>query len=156
MGYSIERFKKSDWDEIEVRDEASADFNIIKKEVIFNEIYTNGAPFFTLRYDNKVLACYGISYGGLGTYFPCICASKDLYKHKIKMIKLFYDYFATYIPKNCRRLEAYCDIMDEKAMRLARHFGFEIIGIRHYASAEGHNQAIFERIMCFDHRKMKK
>ena len=156
MPYSIERFKISDWDELDVREEARADFNMIRKEIIFGEVYTNCAPFFTLRYNGKVLACYGFSYGGMGTYFPCICADKELKNHAIKIVKLFYDYFAVYVPKDCRRMEAYCDVTDKKAMRLAKHFGFSIIGIRHYATAEGHDQAIFERIMCFDHRKMKK
>ena len=156
MAYSIERFKITDWDEIEVREEARADFEIIKKEVIYGEIYTNGAPFFTVRYNGKVIAVYGFSYGGMGTYFPCICADKELYKHSVKMVKLFYDYFAYYVPVTCKRMEAYVDVTDKKAMKLAQHFGFSIIGIRHYATAEGHDQAIFERIMCFDHRKMKK
>ena len=156
MAYSIEKFKTSDWDEIEVRDEALADFNIIKKEMIYKEIYNNGAPTFTLRYNEKVLAIYGFSYGGMGTYFPYVCADKELYKHTKKMVKLFYEYFAKYIPTACKRMEAYVDITDKKAMRLAQHFGFSIIGIRHYATAEGHDQAIFERIVCCDHRKMKK
>lgn len=156
MPYSVERFKVSDWKEIEVRDEARADFEVTTKEVIFNEIFTNGAPFFTVRYNGKVIACYGFSYGGMGTYFPCICADKTLYKHAKKMVKLFYEYFATYVPRNCKRLEAYCDIEDKKAMNLAKHFGFSIIGIRHNATVEGHDQAIFERLTTIDHRKMRK
>ena len=45
--------------------------------------------------------------------------------------------------------------MDKKAIRLAKHFGFSIIGIRHYATAEGHDQVILERLLCIDHRKIK-
>ena len=155
MNYSIEKFKISDWEEIDVRDEAKADFEVLKHEIIYNEIFTNGAPFFTFRCDNKVLAIYGFSYGGMYTYYPCIVADKELHKHTRKMVELIYDYFAYYVPKNCRRLEAYCDIMDKKAIRLAQHFGFSIIGIRHYASAEGHDQAIMERLTFTDPRKEK-
>ena len=155
MSYSVTPFKLEDWENIEVRDEAKADFLMIKNEIIYNEIFTNGAPFFTVRYNDKVLAVYGFSYGGMGTYFPCIVASKDLHKHVHKMVRLFYDYFAMYVPKDCRRMEAYCDIMNKKAIRLAQHFGFSIIGLRLYASAEGHDQIILERLNCTDHRKIK-
>lgn len=155
MSYSITKFKTEDFKEIDVRKEAKADFDIMSKEIIYNEIFTNGNPFFTVRYNNEVIAIYGFSYGGMGTYFPCVVASKNLHKHVFKIVKLFYEYFALYVPKTCRRLEAYCDIMDKKAIRLAEHFGFSITGIRHYASAEGHDQVILERLMCMDHRKIK-
>jgi len=154
--YTITRFKVSDWDEIDVRDEAKADFDMIRKEIIFNEIFTNAAPFYTLRCDNKVIFIWGISYGGMYSYFPCIVASKEAGKHARKIRNLIYDYFAFYVPKTCRRLEAYCDIMDKKAVRLAQYFGFSIIGIRHYASAEGHDQVILEKLMLMDPRKETK
>lgn len=154
--YTIERFKTSDWDEINVREEALADFELTRKEIIFNEIFTNGAPFFTLRYKGKVIFIYGISYGGMYTYYPCVIADKEAKNHTCKITKAIYDYFAFYVPKSCRRLEAYCDIMDKKAVRLAKHFGFSIIGIRHYATAKGHDQVIMERLTCMDPRKETK
>ena len=153
--YSVDRFKVSDWDELEVRDEAKDDFELIKKEVIFNEVFTNGAPAFTLRCNGKALAVYGFSYGGMYTYYPFIVADKELHKHTRKLVALIYEYFSVYVPKNCRRLEAYCDIMDKKAVRLAQHFGFSIIGLRHYASAKGHDQVIMERLTFTDPRKEK-
>lgn len=153
--YTVDKFKTSDWNEVEVRPEAQDDFELTKKEMIYKEVFTNGAPFFTFRCNGEVMAIYGFSYGGMYTYYPFIIASKYLYKHTRKMVELIYDYFAFYVPKSCRRLEAYCDIMDKKAVRLAQHFGFSIIGIRHYASANGHDQVIMERLMNMDPRKEK-
>ena len=47
MKYSVERFKISDWYDIDPRPEAKDDLEAIKKEVIYNDVYTNGMPFFT-------------------------------------------------------------------------------------------------------------
>ena len=156
MKYRVDRFKVSDWDEIVPRPEAAADLENIKKEVIFNDVYTNGMPFFTLRADDEIIVIYGFMYEGCGSYMPAVIAGENLHKHVKKIIKLFYEYFATYVPSNCRRMEAYCDIMDEKAIRLAKHFGFEIVGIRHYATASGHDQAILERLTLPDPRKKRR
>lgn len=156
MKYSVERFKWSDLEELIPRSEAAADLEIIKKEVIFNDVYTNSMPFFTLRADDEVIVVYGFMYSGCGTYMPSVIAGQNLHKHTKKVIKLFYEYFATYVPSDCRRMEAYCDIMDEKAIRLAKHFGFEIVGIRHYATADGHDQAILERLLLIDPRKQRR
>lgn len=156
MQYSIEKFHTDHWYEIEPRPEAAADLEAIRKEIIFKEVYTGGMPFFTLRADGKIVVIYGFMYSGNGTYHPAVIASKDISKHKKKVIKLFYEYFATYVPRNCRRMETYCDIMDVKAVRLARHFGFDIIGIRHNASAAGHDQVILERLTTVDHRKIQR
>lgn len=156
MKYRVDRFKLSDWDEIKPRPEAAADLEVIKTEVIFNDVYTNGMPFFTLRADDEIIVVYGFMYAGNGTYMPAVVAGENLHKHVKKVIKLFYEYFATYVPANCRRMEAYCDIMDEKAIRLAKHFGFEIVGIRHYATADGHDQAIMERLLLMDPRKKRR
>lgn len=156
MNYSVEKFKVSDWDEIDIREEAKADFEAIKKETVFKEVYTNGMPFFTLRADGKVVFIYGFMYGGMGTYHPAIMASKDLRRHIRKVVELCYEYFATYVPRSCRRMEAYCDIMDSKANALAKHFGFDVIGIRHNATAEGHDQMILERLTTVDHRKVQR
>lgn len=156
MSYSITRFVTEDFNNIDVREEYKPDFDIMKTELIFNEIFTNGALFFTLRYNTEIIAIYGFSYGGLGTYFPCVVMSKQGHKHVRKIVKCFYEYFALYVPTNCRRMEAYCDIMDKKAIRLASFFGFSIIGLRHYATAKGHDQIILERLLCMDHRKIKK
>lgn len=154
MNYKVERFKTSDWYEIDIREEAKADYELAKKEFIYKEAYTNGMPFFTLRADGKVVFIYGFMYGGMGTYHPTVMVSKDIRRHLRKMITLCYEYFATYVPRTCRRMEAYCDIMDEKAIALAKHFGFSIIGIRHNATAEGHDQVILERLTTIDHRKV--
>lgn len=156
MQYSIERFKVSDWDEIDIREDAKADFDLMRKELIFKEVYTNGMPFFTLRADGKVVFIYGFMYGGMGTYHPAVMASKDLHKHTRKVVQLCYDYFATYVPRSCRRMEAYCDIMDTRAVALAKRFGFDVIGIRHNATAEGHDQVILERMTSVDPRKIKR
>lgn len=155
MRYSLEEFKTEDWYEIEPREEAAADLEAIRNETIYEKAFTNGMPFFTLRSEGKIVVIYGFMYAGCGSYMPCVIASKDIYRHTKKVIKVFYEYFATYVPKDCRRLEAYCDIMDEKALRLAKHFGFDIVGIRHYASAEGHDQAILERLTLHEIRKVR-
>ena len=155
MQYSITRFKTDDWYEIEPREEAAADLEAIRKEVIYNDVYTNGMPFFTVRADDEIIVIYGFIYAGCGSYMPCVIAGKNMHKHVRKVMALFYEYFATYVPKDCRRLEAYCDIMDEKALRLARHFGFDVVGIRHYASAAGHDQAILERLVLHEIRKVR-
>ena len=154
MSYSVTKFKISDWYDIEPREEAKDDLEAIKKEVIYNDVYTNGMPFFTLRYNNEIIVIYGFMYGGCGSYFPAVIAGKNMHKHLRKVIPLFYEYFATYVPRTCRRMEAYCDIMDTKALTLAKHFGFDIIGIRHCSSAAGHDQAILERLTLVDHRKI--
>lgn len=154
--YTIERFKKEDWYEIEPRPEGKATLEAIRKEAIFNDVYTKGMPFFTLRADGEIIVIYGFMYGGCDTFHPAVIAGKNIRKHVIKVIKLFYDYFATYVPRSCRRMEAYCDIMDSKAMNLAKHFGFDVVGIRHNASAEGHDQAILERLVLIDHRKIER
>lgn len=156
MKYRVDKFKLSDWNEIKPRPEAAADLEVIKTEVIFNDVYTNGMPFFTLRADDEIIVVYGFMYAGNGTYMPAVIAGENLHKHVKKVIKLFYEYFATYVPRTCRRMEAYCDIMDEKAIRLAKHFGFEIVGIRHYATADGHDQAILERLTLVDPRKKRR
>lgn len=156
MKYRVDKFKLSDWNEIVPRPEAAADLEAIKREVIFNDVYTNGMPFFTLRADDEIIVVYGFMYSGCGTYMPAVIAGENLHKHVKKVIKLFYEYFAVYIPRDCRRMEAYCDIMDEKAIRLAKHFGFEITGIRHYATAAGHDQAIMERLLLMDPRKERR
>ena len=155
MQYSVDKFKHADLHEIEVRDELIEDLEAAKNEAIINDMYTNGMPFFTLRADGKIIVIYGFVYTGCGTYMPTVVASKYTYQHRRKVIQVFYDYFATYVPHNCRRLEAYCDIMDEKALRLARHFGFDLIGIRHNASARGNDQAILEKMTLHDIRKVR-
>lgn len=156
MHYKIEAFKLSDWDEIEPREELKAQLASLKKDVTYAEIYERGMPFFTLRADDEIIVIYGMMWGGDGTFIPAVLAGKNMHKHLRKVIPLFYEYFATYVPRKARRLEAYCDIMDTKAMTLAKHFGFDIIGIRHYASAEGHDQAILERLVLCDSRKVRK
>ena len=156
MKYRVDKFKLSDWKEIVPRKEAAADLEVIKSEVIFNDVYTAGMPFFTLRADEEIIVIYGFMYAGCGTFMPAVIAGENMHKHVKKVIRLFYEYFATYVPSNCRRMEAYCDIMDEKAIRLAKHFGFEITGIRHYATAEGHDQAILERLTLVDPRKRRR
>lgn len=156
MKYRVDKFKPLDWHEIIPRPEAAADLEVIKREFIFKDAYTNGMPFFTLRADDEIIAIYGFMYEGGGSYMPAVIPGQNLHKHTKKVIKLFYEYFATYVPRDCRRMEAYCDIMDEKAIRLAKHFGFEIVGIRHYATAEGHDQAIMERLLLMDPRKQRR
>lgn len=156
MPYSIEQFNPKHWNEVEPRPEAAADLEAIKKEVIFKEIFTGGMPFFTLRYKGEIIVIYGFMYSGNGTFHPAVIAGKNIHKHVKKVVTLFYEYFATYVPRSCRRMETYCDIMDTKAVRLAQHFGFVPIGIRHNASAEGHDQIIFERLTNVDHRKIKR
>ena len=155
MQYSLDRFKREDLYEIEPREELIEDLEAAKNEAIINDIYTNGMPFFTLRANGKIIVIYGFVYTGCGTYMPTVVASKYTHNHIRKVIQIFYDYFATYVPKDCRRLEAYCDIMDEKALRLAKHFGFDVVGIRHNASADGHDQAILERLTRCDIRKTR-
>lgn len=155
MQYSLERFKNEELFEIEPREELAKDLEAAQNEAILNDVYTNGMPFFTLRADGKIIVIYGFVYVGCGTYMPMVIASKYIHKHIRKVIQVFYEYFATYVPKDCRRLEAYCDIMDEKALRLARHFGFDIIGIRHYASARGNDQAILEKMVLHEIRKVR-
>lgn len=156
MQYSIEKFKLEDWEEIEPREEVIPDLLAAKEETIFKEVYLNGMPFFTYRQDGKIIMIYGMLYEGCGTYVPSIIISKYINKYMKTAIKLLYEYYATYVGKNVRRLEAYCDIMDVKAIRLAQHFGFQIIGIRHHATAEGHDQAILERLTTCDPRKVSK
>jgi hypothetical protein len=155
MQYKVDKFKVEDWYDIEPREEAAADLEAIKKETIFDDVYTNGMPFYTLRADGEIIVIYGFMYAGCGTYMPAVVAGKNIDKHTKKVIKLFYEYFATQVPRDCRRLEAYCDIMDEKALRLAKHFGFDVVGIRHNASADGHDQAILERLTRCDIRKTR-
>lgn len=156
MNYRIDAFKISDWDEIEPREELKVSLENLKKEAVYADVYSKGMPFFTCRIDGKVVAIYGMLFGGEGTYMPSVLVCKDIDRYKKTVIKLFFDYFATYVPRMARRLEAYCDIMDKKAIRLAKHFGFEIVGIRHYASPEGHDQVIMERLVCSDVRKVRK
>lgn len=156
MRYRVDAFKLSDWDDINPREELKASLASLKKDVTYAEAYTRGMPFFTLRADDEIIVIYGMMYGGDGTFIPSVLPSKNMHKHAKKVIKLFYEYFATYVPRNARRLEAYCDIMDTKALTLAKHFGFDLIGIRHYASAEGHDQAILERLVLCDVRKVRK
>lgn len=156
MRYNITRFVESDWYEIEPREEARASLEAVKSECIFKETYLNGMPFFTYRQDGKVIMIYGIVYQGCGTYMPAVLPSKYIRKYAKTAIKLLFDYYAMYVPRNVRRLEAHCDIMDREAIRLAEHFGFSIIGIRHNASAEGHDQLIMERLVACDPRKVMK
>ena len=59
MQYSITKFKTDDWYEIEPREEAAADLEAIRKEVIYNDVYTNGMPFFTVRADDEIIVIYG-------------------------------------------------------------------------------------------------
>lgn len=156
MNYKVDAFKLSDWDEIEPREELKVSLEHLKRDVVYEEVYQKGMPFFTCRIDGKVIAIYGMLYGGEGTYMPSVLVCKDVHKYMKTLVKLFYGYFATYVPRTCRRMEAYCDIMDKKAIRLAKHFGFEPVGIRHYASPEGHDQVIMERLCCCDSRKVRK
>ena len=155
MQYSVDRFKREDFNEIEPREELIEDLEAAKNEAIINDVYTNGMPFFTLRADGEIIAIYGFIYVGCGTYMPNLLAGKNMHRHIRRVMHAFYEYFATYVPKDCRRLEAYCDIMDEKALRLAKHFGFDIIGIRHYASARGNDQAILEKMVLHEIRKVR-
>lgn len=157
MQYKIDAFKIQDWFDIDPRDEVAADLESIRQDVpFFKEIYTGGAPFFTLRYGDEIIMIYGFLYSGNGSYHPSLIPSKNISKHKKIAVKLIHEYFATYVPRTCRRLETYCDIMDTKAIRLAKHFGFDIIGIRHSASANGHDQAIMERLTFVDPRKVQR
>lgn len=156
MHYSVETFKLSDWDEIDPREELKPALESLKTDIVYADVFTKGMPFFTLRADGEIVVIYGMMYGGDGTFLPSVLPSKNMHKHLKKVIKLFYEYFATYVPRKARRLEAYCDIMDTKALTLAKHFGFDVIGIRHYASAEGHDQAILERLVLCDSRKVRR
>ena len=156
MNYRVDKFTVQDWYELEPREEVKATLEELKKEAIFKDSYTNGMPFFTVRVDDKIIAIYGMMDGGCGTYLPSILASKYISKYTKLIIKLFYEYFALYVPKSCRRMEAFCDIMDVKAIRLAKHFGFDVIGIRHNASAEGHDQVIMERLTTCHKAKIRR
>ena len=116
MNYSIEAFKLSDWKDIEPREELRAQLEDIKKEILYIDIFTKGMPFFTLRADGEIIVIYGMLWGGSGTYVPSVIAGKNIKKHLRKVIQIFYEYFATYVPRTCRRMEAHCDIMDTKAI----------------------------------------
>ena len=153
---TVERFKLQDWDDIEPREELKYQLAELKEDSKFyKEVWTMGMPFFTYRYKGEVLAIYGMTYHGAGTYVPSVILSKNIGVRVKTVFKLMQDYYAMYVARNARRLEASCDIMDEKAIRLAKHFGFSPIGIRHYASAEGHDQVIMERLVLVDPRKQR-
>lgn len=156
MQYSITKFKLSDLDEMDPREESVSDWQQLKKEKIYQEIYLKGMPFFTLRADGEVILIYGFMYAGCDTFVPSALFSKTASKHTKRILKSFYEYYGTYIPKSVRRLEVCCDIMDVKAIRFAQHFGFDIVGIRHGATPEGHDQALMERLMYYDVRKVEK
>ena len=154
MSCSVTRFKVQDWDEIVTRPEARESLESLKKEAIWEEVYTKGMPIFTYREDEGIVMIYGMLYMGCGTFMPVIVAGELMARHAKTVIKLLWQYYATYVPANARRLEAYCDIMDVKAVRLTERFGFTPIGIRHNSSVEGHDQVIMERLVNCDARKV--
>ena len=57
-----------------------------------------------------------------------------------------YDYAKKFVGNDVRRLEAYVSATDEKANRLVKFFGFEPIGFRRQAGADGGDQVIYERL----------
>lgn len=154
MSCNVTKFVLSDWDDIEARTELIPALTSAKDEAVWKEVYTNGMPFFTYRENDVIIMIYGMIYAGSGTYIPTLVASKYIKKYAKTAIKLLYDYYATYVPIKVKRLEAYCDVTDSQALRLASHFGFSAIGIRHNATVDGHDQVILERLVSLDHRKV--
>lgn len=124
--------------------EAEVDFLFNNKEI--QKIWVGLLAVFTLFYDDEPIMIYGMQNSGLGTYYPMVYASKDLDKHSFAVIRCLYDYAKKFVGNDVRRLEAYVSATDEKANRLVKFFGFEPIGFRRQAGADGGDQVIYERL----------
>lgn len=149
----VQRFKVSDWYDIDPREENKEDLETLKSNIEWEKLYLR-VPFFTYRHEGEIIMIYGMIYAGCGTYTPAIILSKHAKKYKISIIKLLYAYYNEYTRTDVRRLEAQCDVQDAEAIRLAKHFGFDIIGIRHMAAANWHDQVVLERLVLHDARKI--
>lgn len=153
--YEVRKFKKQDWFDIEPKEEARASLEFMRKNYDYEAIFTKMMPFFTFLVDGEIILIYGCMDGGCRTYYPMLIPGKNITKYKKTVVNLCYQYYAKYIPVHVTRLEAYCDLEDPATVRFAKYFGFDIVGIRHAGSAEGHDQAIMERLMFYDKRKVK-
>lgn len=144
----ITKLKDSDFFKIEVRPELQKELDLLKSKKELRAVYFNYSPFFALKdeADTSVIMIYGMISNGFGTYTPMLLPSASLDKHKLLVIKCIYDYVQKYVGNDIRRFEASCDVTDKTAIRFAKWFGFETIGIRRDATCSGSDQLILERL----------
>ena len=146
MPYNICAFKMEHLDELDQRDQQKDDIKYFKKYAYIQSYWYKANPMMTLMYEGKPIFILGIQNGGLGTYFPIVFASKNMDKHVRHVVRFIYKYVDDFVGTDVRRFEAYISSLDPEAGRLARFFGFEMVGIRRQAGLHEEDQIIYERL----------
>ena len=146
MSYRIEKFNMSHFDNFDYRDEVAAEVELLKGYEEMQKYWTFVLPLFTLLYENKPVMIYGMQSSGTGTYVPMVYAAKSIDKHTFRVIRCLYKYVEDFVGTDIRRFEAYVSATDYKTQKLAKFFGFEPIGFRRQAGADGGDQVIYERL----------
>lgn len=146
MTYHIKRFQIEHIDQLDIRDELKAEAYHIRDNKMYHDVYLKGFPFYTLFHEDQALMIYGFHNGGTGTYMPLVLISKHAAKHKFVLIRTIFKYATETLGSDARRIEANVCATDKNAIRFAKLFGFEMIGLRRCATIKGEDEIIFERL----------
>jgi len=144
--YKICRLKLEHLHKINVRDAYLADVEFLKQNKGMQDVYLKGSPFFTLFHNDDIIMIYGCHNSGFGTYIPLFLPSNNIRKHSFAVTNAVFDYVQECVGPDVRRFEAVCNISDETAVRFAKWFGFEVVGIKRQSSAAGEDQLLLERL----------
>lgn len=134
------------FDNFDVRDEVKAEVDIIMRYKDVQNDWVCKAPVFTLFYNDKPIMIYAMFPDLMGTYIVTVYAGKGMDKHVHAMVRCIYKYVDEFVGDDVRRFEAYTACTDKQTLRLAKFFGFEIVGFRRQAGADGSDQVILERL----------
>lgn len=133
-------------DDYEPREVQVKELEHLKKYMEHQHLWCHVLPIFTLFADDKPVMLYGMSNNGFGTYTVMVFASEGVDKCTHTMVRCLYKYVEDFVGSDVRRFEAHVSMIDEPAKRLAKFFGFELIGIRRQATPNGDDQGIYERL----------
>lgn len=146
MPYSERDFQEEDLRKVCKYENQIEEIEYVQGNPIELEIYNSTPKFRTLLYNDEIVCIFGCPYGGYRTYIPALIPGQCMKRHLRRVITFLYKYFLTHIPMDVQRLEAAIDAEDKVALRFAQYFGFDIIGLRHQACVNGHDQVVVERL----------
>lgn len=146
MHYRIEKFKMEHLDTYVPREVQKRDLEHLKLYSQHQHLWCHSLPIFTLFADETPVMIYGMANNGFGTYNVMVFAAEGVDKCTHAMVRCLYKYVDEFVGDDVKRFEAHVSMADKEANRLARFFGFELIGIRRDAAPNGEDQGIYERL----------
>lgn len=146
MHYSIRKFKRAYLDDFEPREIGKADIEFLKQQLTDSVSWADKSPIMTLFADEKPIVIYAMFPSGTGTYLITVLAGKDVDKHVFRVVRCLYKYVEDFVGDDVRRFEAHCNPLDKQTLRLAKFFGFEVVGYRRQAGVDESDQVILERL----------